>query len=76
MSDLREPARKPDQALTARLASERTYLAWWRTGMSAFGLSIGIGGVLPAITNASDWLLIALGACFGFSASACSPTAT
>ena len=54
-----------DRAFASRLASERTYLAWWRTGLSAFGLSIAIGGVLPAITHGSDWLLIALGAAFG-----------
>ena len=51
----------------ARLTSERTYPAWWRTGLSAFGLCIAIGGVLPAITDGSDWLLVALGAAFGYS---------
>lgn len=62
-----EAARRdaPDPALLTRLASEQTYLAWSRTALSAFGLSIAIGGVLPAITDGSDWLLIALGAAFG-----------
>ncbi len=33
--------------------------------LSGFGLCIAIGGVLPAITNGADWLLVALGAAFG-----------
>lgn len=68
MSDFDTEATRGDApgARLTRLASEQTYLAWSRTALSAFGLSIALGGVLPAITNGSDWLLIALGAAFGF----------
>ena len=69
MSDFRETEAArgdvPGPALLTRLASEQTYLAWSRTALSAFGLSIAIGAVLPAITDGSDWLLITLRAAFG-----------
>ncbi len=45
------------------LANERTYLAWWRTGLTAFAVSIGTGKLVPALTDESRWpyLIVGLG---------------
>jgi putative membrane protein len=48
------------------LANERTYLAWWRTGLTAFAVSLGAGEVVPALTDASRWPYVAVG--IGFAA--------
>jgi uncharacterized membrane protein YidH (DUF202 family) len=34
-----------------RLASERTYLAWWRSALAAFAVSLGVGKVVPELTT-------------------------
>ena len=34
-----------------RLAGERTYLAWWRTGLTAFAVSLGAGRLVPAVAG-------------------------
>ena len=36
------------------LASERTYLAWWRTALTAFAVSLGVGKVVPELTGGSS----------------------
>src|SRR2546421_12270649 len=36
------------------LASERTYLAWLRTGLASFAVSIGVGKVVPALTGGAQ----------------------
>src|SRR2546430_79024 len=40
-----------DATRRTRLASERTYLAWWRTGLTAFAVSLGSGRLVPAIAG-------------------------
>lgn len=40
-----------DALRRTRLASERTYLAWYRTGFTAFAVSIGVAKVVPGITK-------------------------
>lgn len=37
------------------LASERTYLAWWRTGLTALTVGIGAGRIAPALTSGATW---------------------
>jgi putative membrane protein len=37
------------------LANERTCLAWWRTGLAAFAVSLGAGKLVPALTDATRW---------------------
>ena len=38
-----------DATRRTRLANERTYLAWWRTGLTAMAVCVGVGyGVLGA----------------------------
>jgi putative membrane protein len=40
-----------DAVRRTRLANERTYLAWWRTALTAFAVSIGTGKLVPALTD-------------------------
>lgn len=42
-----------DATRRTRLASERTYLAWWRTALAAFAVSLGVGKVIPELTGGS-----------------------
>jgi putative membrane protein len=54
------PERSPgedavDATRRTRLANERTYLAWWRTGLSAFAVSLGAGKIVPALTKEPRW---------------------
>src|SRR3954464_4924045 len=44
-----------DATRRTRLANERTYLAWWRTGLTAFAVSLGAGKLVPALTDAARW---------------------
>ena len=43
------------------LAHERTYLAWWRTGLAAIAAGFAIGRVLPAVIGGTNWPYVALG---------------
>jgi putative membrane protein len=47
-----------------RLANERTYLAWWRTGLAAFAVSIGAGRLVPAIAGGPQTLYSIAGILF------------
>jgi putative membrane protein len=48
-----------------RLASERTQLAWWRTGLTALAVALGVGRVLPELDRASaGWPYVVLGTVF------------
>ena len=53
-----------DVARRTRLADERTYLAWLRTGLSCFAVSVGVGKVVPALTHDQRWPYESLGAGF------------
>ena len=53
MSEL--PHEVVDATRRTRLANERTYLAWWRTGLTAVALGIGIGKLLPQHSSAAHW---------------------
>ena len=44
-----------------QLAHERTYLAWWRTGLAAIAAGFGVGRVLPEVVSGTNWPYIALG---------------
>jgi putative membrane protein len=44
-----------------RLANERTYLAWWRTGIAALAAGFAIGRILPEVVEGSSWPYVALG---------------
>lgn len=46
-----------------RLAAERTQLAWWRTGLTALAVGIGVGRILPALEPGADELPFVLLGC-------------
>jgi putative membrane protein len=54
-----EPGQE-DATRRTRLANERTYLAWWRTGLTAFAVSLGAGKLVPALTDESAFALLAI----------------
>jgi putative membrane protein len=44
-----------------RLAHERTYLAWWRTGLAGIAAGFAVGRVLPEVVGGTNWPYVALG---------------
>jgi len=54
-----------DATRRTRLATERTYLAWWRTGLTAFAVAFGAGRIVPELTGGAVWPYAALGVAFG-----------
>ena len=54
-----------DATRRTRLANERTYLAWWRTGLTALAVAVGIGRVAPEVSHAAKWPYEVTGAGFG-----------
>jgi putative membrane protein len=53
-----------DATRRTRLANERTYLAWWRTGLAAFAVSIGAGRLVPAVAGGPQALYSVVGVIF------------
>jgi putative membrane protein len=53
-----------DATRRTRLANERTYLAWWRTGLTAFAVSLGAGKLVPALTDQTRWPYVLVGVGF------------
>src|SRR5829696_4874123 len=53
-----------DATRRTRLANERTYLAWWRTGLTAFAVSLGAGKLVPALTDEARWPYVIIGVGF------------
>ena len=61
-----DPHPAPDDATRRTyLAQERTLLAWWRSGLAALAVAVGVGRLTPAILNVSPSPFVALGAGFG-----------
>lgn len=54
-----------DATRRTRLASERTYLAWWRTGLTAFAVSLAAGKLVPELSSGAGWPFEAVGVGFG-----------
>ncbi len=54
-----------DAARRTRLANERTYLAWLRTGLAAFAVCIALGRIVPGVANVTAWPYQVVGACYG-----------
>jgi putative membrane protein len=58
----------PDEARDAtrrtRLANERTYLAWWRTGLTTFAVSLAAGKLVPELSSGASWPYEVLGVGF------------
>lgn len=47
-----------------RLANERTYLAWWRTGLTSLAVSVATGRIVPALADGSQWPYTVIGSGF------------
>jgi len=57
--------RSGDGIRRARLAAERTWLAWWRTGLAVSAVALAVGRLLPGVTHGALWPLRVLGAGYG-----------
>jgi putative membrane protein len=44
------------------LAAERTWLAWWRSGIASATAAVAVGGVVPDLLDESNTLYVILGA--------------
>ena len=53
-----------DATRRTRLANERTYLAWWRTGLTSFAVSFGAGRLVPELTHGASWPFEVIGVAF------------
>ena len=53
-----------DATRRTRLATERTYLAWWRSGLAAFAVSLGSGRLVPALAGGPQGLYSLVGVLF------------
>ena len=50
-----------------RMAGERTLLAWWRTGLAALAVAVGVGRLVPELSSGGkNWPYVLLG--LGFAA--------
>jgi putative membrane protein len=59
------PEDATDATRRTRLANERTYLAWWRSGLGAFAVAVGVGKIAPEVADTGrDWIYRLLGAGF------------
>ncbi|HEX6230402.1 MAG TPA: DUF202 domain-containing protein [Actinomycetota bacterium] len=66
MSEPRPEGREAvDATRRTYLAAERTYLAWWRAGLTAMAVSLGVGRLLPDFATGPRWPFVALGLGFG-----------
>ena len=60
----RQDEPRGDATRRTRLAHERTYLAWWRTGLTAFAVSLAAGKLAPALSPGAAWPYEAIGVAF------------
>ena len=50
-----------DQERRTSMAAERTWLAWWRTGLGATAGALAVGRVAPQALDVASWPYILLG---------------
>ena len=63
--DVRRPVEPRDFTRRTLLANERTYLAWWRTGITSIATALAAARVVPEIANVKhDWPYTVLGVGF------------
>ena len=53
-----------DEYRRTRLANERTFLAWWRTGLASYAVAIALGRFLPQVVSGPTWQYATLGVIF------------
>ncbi|HEX5980450.1 MAG TPA: DUF202 domain-containing protein [Thermoleophilaceae bacterium] len=51
-----------DVTRRTRLAAERTWLAWWRSGIAAATAAVAVGGVVPELVEGGRTAYVVLGA--------------
>jgi putative membrane protein len=61
----REDAYFGDASRRTYLASERTVLAWWRTGLATIAIALGVGRLIPAVAHVPTDPYLALGSAYG-----------
>jgi putative membrane protein len=44
-----------DATRRTRLANERTYLAWWRSGLTALAVGLAAGRLVPELAGGAAW---------------------
>ena len=54
--------RFPEASRRTYLANERTELAWWRTGLTALAVSLGVGRLIPELGGGPNWPYAVIGA--------------
>jgi putative membrane protein len=54
-----------DALRRTRLANERTYLAWWRTGLTTFAVALAAGKLVPELSSGAAWPFEVIGTGFG-----------
>ena len=54
-----------DAPSRTHLAAERTWLAWWRTGLAAAAGAVGVGRLLPELVSGATWPYTVLGIAYG-----------
>jgi putative membrane protein len=60
-----DPAQLVDASRRTYLAGERTQLAWWRTGLTALAVALGVGRVVPELSgNGARWPYVIAGVGF------------
>lgn len=59
------PAQLVDATRRTYLAGERTQLAWWRTGLTALAVALGVGRVVPELSGSgARWPYVIAGVGF------------
>ena len=59
-----------DVTRRTRLAAERTWLAWWRSGIAASTAAVAVGGVVPQLIDGSRTPYVVLGCGYALLAAA------
>jgi uncharacterized membrane protein YidH (DUF202 family) len=57
-----------DVTRRTRLAAERTWLAWWRSGIAASTAALAVGGLVPELVEGTGWPYVVLGIGYAFAA--------
>src|SRR3954467_5192047 len=53
-----------DATRRTRLATQRTYLAWWRAGLTTLAVSLAAGKLVPELSAGAAWPFEVLGISF------------
>src|ERR1700760_2625314 len=63
--DPRRPLDPRDFSRRTQLANERTYLAWWRTGIATLTVSLAVARIVPDLSDSRHrWPYTVLGVAF------------